>query len=438
MNFVQCPVSRQRVVAIPYGLPMSHTILTFVAKVHPSRVGDLTALLAEIETDPRSNPHVPFGALEKLHFGSLVIFPDDTFGPYLVFENNFDGELEPYLADLWQHAGRGLHRIYGHCEGYDGSAAPDRERLLAFLRAHVVRPNAWHIGNVGRSAVRIKQEAKLRAELDEFLDADGRHANRSPAAIRERIQEFVKRTPAFSWTQTEPGPRLSFGERLGPWARIIGVALLALLLSPVVIPLLIIYILVLRRRERTDPVVIEPPAQEHIRRLAAREDNAVQNHLANMSYVKPGAFRGMTMKAILFATNLVARVSTRGKLSGLTSLHFAHWALIDDGRRLLFLTNYDGSWENYLDDFIDKASIGLTGIWSNTVNFPRTRFLVLGGAQDERRFKTISRRNQVYSNVWYSAYDRLTVQAIDNNSAIREQLFAPLDDERTRKWLWRF
>ena len=417
---------------------MSHTILTFVAKVHPARVGELAALLAEIELNPRDNPHVPFGALEKLHFGSLVIFPDDTFGPYLVFENNFDGDLEPYLADLWQHAGPGLHRIYSYCMDYDGGGPPDRERLLGFLRAHVVRPNAWHIGNVGRSARRIRQEAQLRAELDRFLDSNGHQGDRSPSGLRQHIQEFVRQTPSLSWAQQASGPRLSFAERFTPWARIVGLALLALVLSPIVVPLLIVYIIVLRRRERTDPVVIEPPAQEHIRRLAAREDNAVQNHLANISYVKPGAFRGMTMRAILFLTNLVARVSTNGKLSGLTSLHFAHWALIDDGRRLLFLTNYDGSWENYLDDFIDKASIGLTGIWSNTINFPRTRFLVLGGAQDERRFKTISRRNQVYSNVWYSAYDRLTVQAVDNNSAIREQLFGPLDEEKTRRWLWRF
>jgi hypothetical protein len=417
---------------------MSHTILTFVAKVHPSRATELAALLADIEVAPANNPHLPFGALEKLHFGSLVIFPDDTFGPYLVFENNFDGDLEPYLADLWQHAGPGLHRIYSHCSEYDGSGAPDRERLLGFLRAHVVRPNAWHIGNVGRTASRIRQEAQLHAELDRFLDSEDHQRDPVPGSLRQRIQDFVKQTPSLAWAQREVGPRLTFAQRIGPWARIAGLALLALILLPVVLPLLIVYLIVLRRRERTDPVVIEPPAPEHIRRLAAREDNAVQNHLANISYVKPGAFRGMTMRAILFLTNVVARVSTKGKLSGLTSLHFAHWALIDDGRRLLFLTNYDGSWENYLDDFIDKASIGLTGIWSNTINFPRTRFLVLGGAQDERRFKTISRRNQVYSNVWYSAYDQLTVQAIDNNSAIREQLFGQLDEQRTRRWLWRF
>ena len=33
---------------------------------------------------------------------------------------------------------------------------------------------------------------------------------------------------------------------------------------------------------------------------------------------------------------------------------------------LLFLSNYGGSWESYLEDFITKAHTGLTGVWSNT------------------------------------------------------------------------
>jgi hypothetical protein len=136
-------------------------------------------------------------------------------------------------------------------------------------------------------------------------------------------------------------------------------------------------------------------------------------------------------------TKLVGRVSIHGKLSGLNSLHFAHWVVIDDGRRLLFLTNYDGSWENYLDDFIDKASIGLTAIWSNTLNFPRTKFLVFGGARDERKFKSIARQTQVVTNVWYSAYPNLTVPTIDNNSAIRDGLATPPSGAAVEAWLQR-
>jgi hypothetical protein len=125
-------------------------------------------------------------------------------------------------------------------------------------------------------------------------------------------------------------------------------------------------------------------------------------------------------------------------LSGIPSIHFAHWSLIDGGRRLLFVSNFDGSWENYLDDFIDKAHDGLTAVWSNTVGFPRTQFLIHGGATDGPRFKAVARDGQMVTNAWYSAYRDLTVQGIDNNSSIREHLFSSLDAAQTAVWLQRF
>ena len=160
--------------------------------------------------------------------------------------------------------------------------------------------------------------------------------------------------------------------------------------------------------------------------------------MASITIVKPGLFRQFTLRTVLWLVNLVARISTNGKLLGIPSIHFAHWALIDNGKRLLFVSNFDGSWENYLDDFIDKASAGLTAIWSNTVGFPRARFLAFDGARDGARFKAYARDSQRYTNVWYSAYPELTVETIDNNSSIREDLFTSLDDAATRTWLWRF
>ncbi len=146
----------------------------------------------------------------------------------------------------------------------------------------------------------------------------------------------------------------------------------------------------------------------------------------------------MTLRLVLRLTNLIARTATKGVLLGIPSIHFAHWSLIDEGRRLLFLSNYGGSWGNYLDDFIDKASFGLTAIWSNTNDFPPTRFLFLDGSRDGPRFKSFARGKQRVTNVWYSAYPDSTVQNIDNNSAIREDLFNTLDDTAARSWLRRF
>lgn len=417
---------------------MTHTILTFIAQVERDREQELTALLAEIAADLTGNAHVPFGSLKLLHFACLVILPDERYGPYLVFENNFDGPLEPYLDELLAHAADGLHRIYSHCRGYRAARPGDQPALRAYLLAHVVRPNAYHIGNVGRSAERIRQETALREEIETFLDELVREGQvKRPDAVRESIQKLVSSSAPWA---ANVGPRQSFWERVLPQAKLRAVGLGALLLSPVLAPALLVWALVLRWKEANDPVRPDTPRHEHVQRLEEREDRrrVIQNHMASITYVKAGWFRRATLWVVLWVANLVARTATKGELSGIPSIHFAHWSMIDNGRRLLFLTNYDGSWENYLDDFIDKASSGLTAIWSNTVGFPRAWFLVQGGSRDGARFKAIARDKQVYTNVWYSAYPELTVVGIDNNSAIREEMYRLLDEQATREWLRRF
>ena len=408
-----------------------------------AKLASLEGLLQEIQDSNPTGHHaaLPLADLKRLHFGSMVIFkdPDGNYDPTLVFENNFDGELDDYLEDLLERAAAGLHQIYSHCLDYRATGSQDREEILAFLHAHIVRPNAYHIGNVGRSVARIKQEEEMMDGIEAFLDGFAREGleDVSPSSVRNSIQQFVESKPEWAWAR-QAQKRMTFAERLIPWVKLIGVGLLVLILLPLLLPFLIIYVIALRWREITDRSEIPSPEQGQIQRLARREDHIVQNHMASLCYVKPGRFRRATLRGVLWLANLVARVSYNGKLSGLDSLHFAHWVLIDNGRRLLFLTNYDGSWENYLDDFIDKAALGLTGIWSNTMDFPRTSFLVFGGARDAARFKAIARRTQAYTNVWFSAYPKLTVQGVDNNSTIREDLFRSLCETATMNWLRRF
>jgi hypothetical protein len=215
---------------------------------------------------------------------------------------------------------------------------------------------------------------------------------------------------------------------------------LAVILVVLLLPLVVIAGFVLRHKEKTDPEQATVANSGNVRELVEREDHThnVQNHMASITIVKPGWLRRLTLWLVLWAVNLLARArSTHGELSGIPSIHFAHWSMIDGGRRLLFLSNFDGSWENYLDDFIDKAHEGLTAVWGNTVGFPRASFLINGGATDGPRFKAVARDGQVVTNVWYSAYRRLTVQNIDNSSSLREELFSPLDKKAQANWLQR-
>ena len=415
---------------------MTHTVMTFVAKVKPDSVQVLGNLLEQIGADPENNSLVPFRSLKSLHFASFVLHQSADYGAYLIFENNFDGTLDDFLPDLYSKASAGLHQIYSCCQGYTVSNAPDQQGLVRYLRQHVVRPNAYHIGNTGRSVDRILQEQKLRDALE--TEADGlvkKGQPNTPRTLLASLQKFVSNRPEWSWVPGA-GPRQTFAEKYAPYVKFVGAIPPALILFfPALIALL-----VLRYKESIDPIQIDAADTQSVQKLVEKEDHtrSVQNHMASITIVKPGWLRQAALWTVLAAINLIAHVFfTDGELGGIPSIHFAHWSLIDNGRRLLFLSNFDGSWENYLDDFIDKAAHGLTGVWSNTLNFPRTYFLIWGGATDGSRFKAVARNSQIVTNAWYSAYRDLTVQGIDNNSRIREDIFVTKDAKSTKAWLRR-
>ena len=101
----------------------------------------------------------------------------------------------------------------------------------------------------------------------------------------------------------------------------------------------------------------------------------------------------------------------------------------------MFFSNFDSSWESYLEDFITLAHAGLTGVWSNSIGFPRTENLFQKGATDGERFKRYARQSMVPTRFWYSAYPALTTNTIRTNAAIRLGLSGALTEDEADSWL---
>ncbi len=421
---------------------MTSTVVTFVANVDSAREAALENAVSALSARAATVPHEPFSRLDGLHFASVVIFRTAGYPPLLVLESNFDGALDGYVDALVREAALDLDAILSCCDGYDAAGPEDRAEIARYLRNHAVHPAAYHVGNVGRSRDRVWRETALRETLTTQIDA------RLSAGERPRTQDecFVKvrrlaeETGNSAWID-EPHARQTLAQRVVPRLRLYGVGAVALvaawLLWPWWVFALAAFVLALLYHEMRDrpmpPSDLDPTYVQH---LAGFEDHRVQNHLASLTVVKAGLFRRLTLRSVLWAVNLLARVSTHGSLSGIPSIHYAHWALVDGGRRLLFLSNFDGSWESYLDDFIDKAASGLTAVWSNTEGFPRTRFLVKGGARDGVAFKAFARSQQTPSALWYSAYPDLTVAQIDRQSLLREGLASkPPETAAMSEWL---
>jgi hypothetical protein len=201
----------------------------------------------------------------------------------------------------------------------------------------------------------------------------------------------------------------------------------------------LILLAAIRRRERADPIPADSvPDPAMVRQLRSWEDchSGGPDHMASVVIISAGWLRGFLIRFGMKALGLSVRITgITGYLGSMRTIHFAHWAIVDEGRRLLFLSNFDGSWESYLDDFIEKAHVGLTLAWGNCLGFPPAEYLTLKGATQGRKFKAWARCSMTPSRLWYSAYPSLTVDQIYRQAAIVQGLSAPnLPPDKATLW----
>ena len=69
----------------------------------------------------------------------------------------------------------------------------------------------------------------------------------------------------------------------------------------------------------------------------------------------------------------------------------------------MMVSDYDGSWEAYIDEFAEMILSGLDAIWETSFGYPPD------GARDLPAFKQFLRNHQVPSELFYSAYPDETV-----------------------------
>jgi Dyp-type peroxidase family len=173
--------------------------------------------------------------------------------------------------------------------------------------------------------------------------------------------------------------------------------------------------------ERNEPEDVDPDPHV-IREVMLRENlSGVQNHMVGVTEVIPEWFRrNITLPLAMRVVGSIIQKGwfRTGFLADIGTIHFARWVVLPGTNKLVFFSNYDGSWESYLEDFITDASPGLTAIWSNCVGFPKTRNLFFEGAKDGDRFKRWARRSMLPTRLWYSAYPDMTAEQIRTNAII--------------------
>ena len=410
------------------------------APVRPDRVQDLRDLLATMNSSPGvvdpMNALVPFGRFDNIHVARFVVADDQTlddraaFGLTaseripLIFLADCDGPGDETMARIAAEAGSGLRQIFAHCDDFDS-----RADLLAWMRARQTPPTAVYVNWIGRSVRQVREEAALHEALRAALAG---MAERNAQQLHGKLRAAVANGPKL--TPVEP-------RTLGQWiAFILGIIGLLLLGLVLFIPVLVIapfFLIALRRAETTDPVIRKRVNAAYTREIAIGEDRDVTNPFSAIGSLKPGWLRlAITVVALRLVGLSAIFLYNRGRLARVSTIHFARWVLLDGNRRVFFASNYDGSLESYMDDFINKVAFGLNLVFSNGIAYPPTDFLVNRGAWREQMFKHFLHRRQVKTDVWYKAYPGLTNADLARNARIRQGLEREgMSDADIRRWL---
>jgi len=395
----------------------------------PIRLGEDTALrgtLRAIGDDikgrrldaDRGRPHVDFARSQRIHFARFAIMDDPDRGPgrtRLLYATVYDGALADHLTELADITSD-LDAIWGACEGFAGAAT-----FHTFISEHALEPEAYYIAFRDETVASIRHAISVRQHATSLAPPPA--ARSLPDAIAGAVQRLVRAVPVVVDVARAVG-------RFGLGNVYAGASGITASLNRYPIVRLVNSITRNRMAPRQSlfssvpidncatPVPVAPgdefPSTLTSPPAAFREDVIAQNQLTLVTVVAPG--RVDRLRAVMAAIDAYARrLSPPGSLTGISTIHFVRWLVIDNGRRLLFVSDYDNSWENYIDEFAEMILSGLDAIWDTAPGFPPD------GARDLPAFKRFLRCHQVPAEVFFSAYPGETVLNIAADTARARQ-----------------
>ncbi len=418
--------------------------LTVIAKIKPGQSAALEEYMTAIGNDIKKNPHIPFAKFTTTHFARWVMFdcqPDHTWGS-LMFTACHDGDLDSYLASLTDLAGEAMQRIWGSCEGFTGDYQAKRTEFqnafCGYMKDHSIAVSAFFSAYPEDTVERMHGYTKLRKYFETVLD-------------RPDVEQFATLLPAIEITEIVP-PRSTFAQLLSiilwpvkfvwnGFQRII-IDLLAALQPderhktnlvksisdagglPLWIGLKVLTIGIQPIKDGQPSPLIDIPAD-----LTERVD-IIQNELTVICDITPGQAWRLKLTLNLIGTLLKVRKSDT--LSNIATIHMARWVIFDNDTKLLFESNYDGTWESYIGDFVDKAATGLDAIWINCNEYPKQ------GAHNIQEFKRAIRDHECRAQIFYSAYADLSVKNLRKDRTISRGIKTVLGQPAVINWLRQF
>ena len=156
--------------------------------------------LANLPRDHRSL----FAKVSSTHLARLVVMDDVVFvgtpareehlqSKYLVFETNFDGDLDTYLMRMAREAPEEVHAVWKHCVGYPG--VQDAAAFAEYMKKCQIETTYFFADVNNKTVQQTLRALKVQSGLAHFIEANqGKSAGEIQAAFRQFLDK-VRHAP---------------------------------------------------------------------------------------------------------------------------------------------------------------------------------------------------------------------------------------------------
>ncbi|MCB9462031.1 MAG: hypothetical protein H6670_20445 [Anaerolineaceae bacterium] len=408
---------------------MVSEVITILA---PIQAGQEDACRAVVSTiNEPDGVTIDFARMNLTHFARFVVLQDVDSGKNrkrLLFTAVHDGDRDTYLRDL-RDSTSDVDAIWGCCEGYTGASS-----FVQFMNGHNIKTNlflkAYRYETVGN----IQKYLALRQELSDQFDVP---LSQYSEAMRQLPRQFAP----ISWLRRGLRAISTFIKfvliTIGVIPQIIGLLRHGLALIPATI---ISLTQVKLDREYSDasldksgPCVPFAPGDEvgpcmRVDTLPAfQQRKQVQNQVTIVTVNGPKTTRRQHAVIDSFGAFIKIPFITRNRV--IPTIHFARWVMIDGGRRMLFISDYDGTASAYFADFVNRLPSGLNTLWDGSIGW---RY---GATLDPEAFTEGILCHNTPASFHYSAYPHTTVVGIEQARRLYYAYHDNINEKSAAKWL---
>jgi hypothetical protein len=156
---------------------------------------ELRWYLSQLPRDHRS----PFAQLSSTYLARLVVMDDVVFvglpvceehlkSRYLIFETNFDGDLDTYLRRMATETREFVEAVWGHCVGFPGTQ--DMSAFVSYMKKCQIETTFFFADVNDRSVQATLEALRTQSELTHFME---KHQGMPAAELQRAFGAFLER-----------------------------------------------------------------------------------------------------------------------------------------------------------------------------------------------------------------------------------------------------